>query len=102
MVEEPVGSAAAETPPVENCELLMVQLFFNILPAFKHEYNNLFTHGKTCLRHVCLMLLTTMVESCRKAKPLLRCVCLSLMRRTFDGDKVANGAKADKMESREV
>lgn len=48
------------------------------------------------------MLLTTMVESCRKAKPLLRCVCLSLMRRTFDGDKVANGAKADKMESREV
>lgn len=75
---------------------------FNLLPAFKHDYNNLFTHRTTCLRNVCLMLLTTMVESCRKAKPLLRCVCLSLIRRTFDGDKVANGAKADKMESREV
>lgn len=35
MVEEPVGSAAAEKPPVENCELLLLQLFFNLLPAFK-------------------------------------------------------------------
>lgn len=101
MVEEPVESAAAEKPPVEICELLLVQPF-NLPPAFKYDYNNLFTHGKTCLRHACLMLLTTMVESCRKAKPLLRCVCLSLIRRTFDGDNVANGAKADKMESREV
>lgn len=46
--------------------------------------------------------LTTMVESWRKAKPLLRCVCLSLMRRMLDGDRVANGARADKMHSREV
>lgn len=101
MVEEPVESAAAEKPPVEICELLLVQLF-NLPPTFKRDYNNLFTDGKTCLRHVCLMLLTTIVESCKKAKPLLRCVCLSLIRRTFDGDNVANGAKADKMESREV
>lgn len=27
MVEGPVESAAAEKPPVENCELLLVQLF---------------------------------------------------------------------------
>lgn len=46
--------------------------------------------------------LTTMVESWRKAKPLLRCVCLSLMRRMLDGDKVAKGARADKIDSREV
>lgn len=43
-----------------------------------------------------------MVESCRNAKPLLRCVCLSLMRRTLEGERVANGAKADKMASNEV
>lgn len=49
---------------------------------------------------VCLiMFLTTIVESCRKAKPLLRCVCLSLIRRTLEGERVANGAKADKMVS---
>lgn len=46
--------------------------------------------------------LTTIVESWRKAKPLLRCVCLSLMRRMLDGDKVAKGARADKIDSREV
>lgn len=43
-----------------------------------------------------------MVESCRNAKPLLRCVCLSLIRRTLEGDRVANGAKADRMASTEV
>lgn len=48
------------------------------------------------------MFLTTMVESCRKAKPLLRWVCLSLIRRTLEGDRVANGARADKMDSNEV
>lgn len=49
-----------------------------------------------------LVFLTTMVESCRKANPLLRCVCLSLIRRTLEGERVANGAKADKMASNEV
>ena len=48
------------------------------------------------------MFLTTMVDSWRKAKPLLRCVCLSLIRRTFEGERVANAAKADKMVSTEV
>lgn len=43
-----------------------------------------------------------MVVSWRKAKPLLRCVCLSLIRRMLDGDKVAKGARADKIDSREV
>lgn len=46
--------------------------------------------------------LTTMVESCRKAKPLLRCVCLSLIKRMLEGESVANGAKADKMASTDV
>lgn len=101
MVEGPAESAAAERPPVEICDLVLVQLLLNLITASKHDFINLF-NGKTQLRRVCLELLTTMVESCRKAKPLLRCVCLSLIRRTFDGDKVANGAKADKMESREV
>lgn len=57
------------------------------------------------LMHVCvcfIIFLTTMVESCRKAKPLLRCVCLSLIMRTLEGERVANGAKADKMASNEV
>lgn len=99
MVEGPAESAAAERPPVEICELVLVQLF-NLLTAFKRDFSRL--HTKTHLRRVCLGLLTTMVDSCRKAKPLLRCVCLSLIRRMFDGDRVANGAKADKMESREV
>lgn len=43
-----------------------------------------------------------MVDSCRKAKPLLRCVCLSLIRRTLEGERVANGAKADKIASTDV
>lgn len=47
-------------------------------------------------------ILTTIVESCRKAKPLLRCVCLSLIRRILEGESVANGVKADKMASTEV
>lgn len=72
------------------------------LPSSRSTRTCLRVGRRTGQRHVCLMLLTTMVESCRKAKPLLRCVCLSLIRRTFDGDKVANGAKADKMESRDV
>lgn len=49
-----------------------------------------------------ILCLTTIVESCRKAKPLLRCVCLSLIRRTLEGERVANGAKADKMASTDV
>lgn len=53
--------------------------------------------------YVILMVsLTTMVESCRKAKPLFRCVCLSLIRRMLDGESVANGAKADRMASTDV
>ena len=43
-----------------------------------------------------------MVESCRKAKPRLRWVCLSLMRRTLEGERVAKGASADRMASTDV
>ena len=43
-----------------------------------------------------------MVESCRKAKPRLRWVCLSLMRRTLEGERVAKGASADRMASTAV
>lgn len=46
-----------------------------------------------------LSCLTTMVVSCRKAKPRFTWVCLSLMRRTLEGESVAKGASADRMVS---